>query len=337
MDNLSQPPPLSEVNKYAPPLVQEEKALLLVTPTATISNGEAAPCPVIRKPTLKREAGIASTPRVVLKRLLRDKMALVCLAYLSAVIILATFAPLFAPYDYRTQDIMHVREYPTTQHWFGTDKLGRDILSRMLYGARISLVIGFGVMLVETLLGMTLGLIAGYFGGWFETIIMRLADITYAFPGLLLAVLLIGMLGRDLIWLFAAFVILGWPGLARMVRSQVLSLRERDYVQASQVMGADARWIIIRHILPNCANVIIVTASASVGGIMLAEAGLSFLGLGVQPPYPSLGSMINELAELIKPRPLLLLFPSVALSLMIISLNLLGDALRDALDPSLHR
>ncbi|MEI7553927.1 ABC transporter permease [Candidatus Chlorohelix sp.] len=300
--------------------------------SASTSNVMAGSCPVIREEKTRPRGRPG-----VLKRLLRDKVALVCITYLGLLGILALLAPLLAPYDYKFQDLAHVRETPSSLHWFGTDQLGRDIFSRILYGARISLAIGISVMLVETAVGVLLGLLSGYLGGWVETGVMRLADLTYAFPGLLLAILLVGMLGRDLFWLFAAFVILGWPNIARMVRSQVLTLRERDYVHASIVSGAGFGWIVRHHILPNCASVIIISASTSVGGIMLAEAGLSFVGLGVQPPYPSLGSMISELAQLIKSRPLLMFFPSLTLSLAIMSLNLLGDALRDAFDPTLSR
>lgn len=273
----------------------------------------------------------------VLKRLLKNWVAVICLSYLLILVVVALLAPVLAPYDYKFQDLGHVREYPSERHWLGTDQLGRDVLSRLLYGARVSLAISFVVVLAELLIGVTLGLLAGYFGGWIDNLIMRLVDLTYAFPGLLLAVFLVGVLGRDIIWLFAAFVILGWVGMARLVRAQVLSVRERDYITACRSVGVKPGRILLRHILPNCSSAVLVAASASVGGIMLAEAGLSFLGLGIQPPYPSWGSMINDLAQLIKPRPLLLLFPSLALALTVLALNLLGDALRDALDPALSK
>jgi peptide/nickel transport system permease protein len=271
----------------------------------------------------------------LLHRLLRNKLAVVCLIYLGLLILTALFAPLFAPYDYKFQDLGHVREYTSERHWLGTDQLGRDIFSRLLYGARVSLAVGFGVVIAELIVGVFLGVIAGYFGGWLDAALMRLVDLTYAFPGLLLAVFLVGVLGRDLIWLVVAFVILGWPGMARLVRAQVLSVREQDYVLAVRASGASPWRIIWRHILPNSLSAVIIRASMAVGEVMLAEAGLSFLGLGIQLPYPSWGNMINDLAQLIKPRPWLLVFPCVALSLTVLALNLLGDALRDALDPAL--
>jgi ABC-type dipeptide/oligopeptide/nickel transport system permease subunit len=299
---------------------------------AQVSVSSVGACPVINAPKTRPK----SRPGVT-KRLLQDKVAIVCLSYLGLLVLLALLAPFIAPYDYKFQDLAHVRELPTNQHIMGTDQLGRDILTRIMFGARVSLMIGISVMLVETALGVILGLLSGYLGGWVEVVVMRLADLTYAFPGLLLAILLVGMLGRDLFWLFLSFVLLGWPNIARLVRSQVLTIREREYVQSSVVSGAGFWWIVIRHILPNCASVIIISASTSVGGIMLAEAGLSFVGLGVQPPYPSLGSMISELAQLIKSRPLLIIFPSLTLSLTVVALNLLGDALRDAFDPTLSK
>lgn len=270
----------------------------------------------------------------VLARLLQNKIALICLVYLTGLVLLALFAPLLAPYDYRRQDLGRVREYPSAQHWFGTDQLGRDIFSRLLHGARVSLSIGVLVVGTEIVIGTLAGLLAGYFGGWLDTILMRLGDLIYAFPGLLLAIFLVGVFGRDLFWLFLAFVILGWVGVARLVRAQVLSLREREFIVAAQAGGVPTWRILLFHLLPNCAGPIIVAASAGVGGVMVAEAGLSFLGLGIQPPYPSWGSMINELAQLIKPRPLLLVFPAGALALTVLAFNLLGDALRDAFDPT---
>lgn len=287
-----------------------------------------------RTTTAKASAALAK--RGVIWRLFHNKIAVVCLLYLAVLVALAALAPFIATHDYRYQDMGHVREYPSAQHWFGTDQLGRDIFSRLLYGARVSLLIGVLVIGAEIIIGTLAGLLAGYYGGWFDAFIMRLADLIYAFPGLLLAIFLVGIFGRDVFWLFLAFVILGWVGVARLVRGQVLSLRERDFVQASQALGVPTRRILLRHILPNCAGSVVVAASAGVGGVMVAEAGLSFLGLGIQPPYPSWGNMINELAQLLKPRPLLLFFPAAALSLTVLAFNLLGDALRDALDPTLQ-
>jgi peptide/nickel transport system permease protein len=270
-----------------------------------------------------------------LRRLLANKLALACLGYLALLGLAALVAPLLAPYDYKYQDLGHVREYPSARHWLGTDGLGRDVLSRLLYGARVSLLVGFVVVATDLVLGTLVGLIAGYFGGWLDAVLMRLVDLTYAFPGLLLAVFLVGVLGRDLIWLMVAFIALGWPGTARLVRAQLLSVREQDYILASRASGASDWRIIFRHALPNCLSAVIVRSSMAVGGVMVAEAGLSFLGLGVQPPYPSWGNMINDLVQLIRPRPWLLVFPCLALSLTVLALNLLGDALRDALDPAL--
>jgi ABC-type dipeptide/oligopeptide/nickel transport system permease subunit len=289
------------------------------------------------KTELEADANLAHRAKApsTLRRLLANKPAVVCLGYLALLGLAALFAPVLASYDYKYQDLGHVREYPSTRHWLGTDSLGRDILSRLLYGARISLLVGFVVVAADLVLGMFVGLIAGYFGGWLDALLMRLVDLTYAFPGLLLAVFLVGVLGRDLIWLMVAFIVLGWPGTARLVRAQLLAVRKQDYILASRASGASDWRIIFRHALPNCASAVIVRSSMAVGGIMVAEAGLSFLGLGVQPPYPSWGNMINDLAQLIRPRPWLLGFPCLALSLTVLALNLLGDALRDALDPAL--
>ena len=253
---------------------------------------------------------------------------------LIAVVLLA---PVLAPYHYARQNLELRQLPPGPGHWLGTDELGRDILSRLLYGARVSLTVAVVVEVIELLFGATLGLLAGYFGGWLDTVIMRLTDMTFAFPDILLAILITAILGPSLFNVFLALALVGWPGMVRLVRSQVLRLREEEFVLAAQAAGAGHVRILARHLLPNVLGVMVVAATVGMGGVILAESTLSFLGIGVQPPYPSWGSMIQAAWLYRRSNPLMTLWPAAALALTVTSFNFLGDGLRDWLDPRMRR
>ena len=283
---------------------------------------------------------LAPPPPTPWRRLRRNPVAMVCLTFLMALLLIAVLAPLIAPYPFTKQELSRKMEGPSGTHWLGTDELGRDTLSRLMYGAGISLLVGLSVETVVVTLGLFVGLTAGFLGGRTDTLLMRVTDVMLAFPDILLAILLLGTLGTasasplvSLGLVILALGLTGWPPLARLVRGQVLTLRKREFVEAARAMGADDVRIIRRHILPNLLSPILVAVTVDLAGVILAESTLSFLGIGIQRPYPSWGRMINDALEFYRSQPRLLIYPSVMLSLTVLALNFLGDGLRDALDP----
>src|SRR6185436_7674860 len=251
---------------------------------------------------------------------------------LTVLIVLAAFAaPLLAPHDPNVP-IGDRLEKPSNEHVFGLDELGRDVLSRMIWGARVSLRVGFSVVLLASLVGVTLGAISGYFGGIIDVLVMRLCDILLAFPGLLLAIALVAVLGPSLNNGILALAIIGWVGYARLVRGQVLKVREMEYVTAAKALGAKSPRVIVLHVLPNVINPVIVMATLGLAGAILSEAALSFLGLGVQPPTPSWGAMLTAGRRYLGLANHLAIFPGAAIMLAVMGLNFLGDGLIDALD-----
>lgn len=280
------------------------------------------------------------------KRLKSHRAALFGLIVICALVVIAIGAPKVAPADPNRQDIMNRLAKPGTpmaqdlggeMYVLGGDQLGRDLLSRVIYGSRISLTVGVVAQSIILIIGVTAGSIAGYFGGWIDRIIMRICDILFAFPDLLFAIAIMFALGRGLINLFIALAVVNWAGMARLVRAQVLQLRERDFVEAARSAGAPPHWIIIRHILPNALGPIIVAATLGVPGAILSEAGLSFLGLGVQPPTATWGAMIFDGRAYLRVAPALSVVPGIAIMVTVLAFNLLGDGLRDALDPRIRR
>jgi peptide/nickel transport system permease protein len=260
------------------------------------------------------------------------------LAALGAIIILtlaviAISAPLIAPYPPEEQNLDNRLASPSLLHPMGRDSFGRDILSRVLYGARISLLVGMVVVGISAVIGVLLGLISGYFGGMVDEMIMRAVDILLAFPGILLAIAIVSVLGPGLKNLFFALSLIGWVSYARLTRGQVLKVRELQYIEAARSIGAGNIRIIFHHILPNIISPVIIQATLGVAGVIIAEASLSFLGLGVQPPTPSLGGMLNEGLSHLVDAPQLTLFPGIIISLVVLAFNFLGDGLRDLLDP----
>ncbi|MEO6044197.1 MAG: ABC transporter permease [Tepidiformaceae bacterium] len=247
--------------------------------------------------------------------------------------VVALFAPFLAPYGQTEADGFESLAGPSRDHFFGTDRFGRDVFSRILYGTRISLGVGFVAVAIAGTIGLPLGLVGGFFGGIVDSLLMRLTDTFMAIPGLLLALTLVLVLEPSFLTVALALGIAAFPGYARVMRSRVLALRSADFVLAAHALGASNVRVMFRHILPNATAPMIVVASLSMGGAVLAEAGLSFLGVGVRPPTATWGSMLKDSFALIYTAPWLMLFPGVAIFVLILSLNLLGDGLRDLLDP----
>ena len=311
-----------------------------------------------------------------MRRLRKNKIAMICLWVLVAIILIITFVPMFYPYDYSTQlgitpgqptDSSYKNlkpfEYGATElkrieagekifpHIFGTDSLGRDYAIRVIYGARISLVVGLFASIIVLIIGTIYGSISGYYGGKIDLIMMRIVDIIYSLPDLLMIILLsvvlnktlnlegtfLESLGVGMISIFIVFALLYWVGMARLIRGQILTIKQQDYVLAARSLGASGAHIIRRHMLPNCISVIIISTALQIPSAIFTESFLSFMGLGVSMPMPSLGSLASEALGGIYSYPYRLAIPAVAICLIVLSLNLLGDGLRDAFDPKLKK
>lgn len=267
------------------------------------------------------------------RRLKKNRLALFGGCFLLFITLLSLITPLIAPYSYEAQDLVLGATPPSPTHWLGTDYLGRDLFTRILYGGRISLMVGCAATAVSLLVGVLYGAIAGFFGGRVDSAMMRIVDILYALPFTIFVIILMVFFGRNIILLFLAIGAVEWLTMARIVRSQILSLKEKEYVEAAISMGLSKFQILIRHLIPNTLGPVIVYTTLTIPNVMLLEAFLSFLGLGVQPPMSSWGLLIHDGAESMLESPWLLLYPSLTLSLTLFSLNFLGDGLRDALDP----
>lgn len=249
----------------------------------------------------------------------------------------ALLAPVIAPYDPGAYDVRQILLPPSSAHWLGTDQIGRDVLSRMLYGARISMAVGFVSVGIAVVVGTLIGTLAAYYGGRVDELLMRFVDLMLNFPRLFLLLTLIALL-RPSIWIIMAVIgLTGWMGLARLVRSEILSLKEREFVVSAQALGARDRRVMFRHILPNALVPLLVSATLGVAGAILAESGLSFLGLGVQPPTPSWGNILIDGKANIEIAWWLSIFPGMAILVTVLAYNLLGEGLRDALDPRLRQ
>ena len=262
----------------------------------------------------------------------RAGFGIVALVFLSAML-----APWLLPWDPSTQDLPQRLQGPTWEHWFGLDELGRDILARVLLGARVSLIVGLVVVGVSSIVGMAVGAISGYYGGHVDQIIGRLMDVLMAFPGMLLAIALVAVLGPSLVNVVLALALIGWVGYARLVRGQVLRAREFEYVTAARALGAGTLRILARHVLPTALPPLLVQATLGMAGAILSEAALSFLGLGVQPPTPSWGTMLSYGRQHLLDAPHLTVFPGIAIAVLVLGFNFLGDGLRDRLDPASSR
>ena len=268
-----------------------------------------------------------------LSRLLKNKAAVGGAVILVILIILAILAPFIAPYPYAYQDLDLGASPPSSLHWLGTDVLGRDLLSRILYGARISLLVGFIATTVALIIGVSWGIIAGYFGGKIDSVMMRIVDVLYGLPFIIFIILLMVIFGRNLWLLFLAIGAIEWLTMARIVRAQVLTLKNQEFVLAAQAMGVSNFVMFKRHLLPNILGPIAVYATLTIPQVMLLESFLSFLGLGIQPPMSSWGTLIKDGVESMEEYSWLLIYPGLTFTITLFSLNFFGDGLRDALDP----
>lgn len=273
--------------------------------------------------------------RRMVRQLGKNKLAIVGLVILVIEIVLAVLAPYIMPYDYTRMDMVNRFATPSVQHLFGTDDMGRDIFSRILYGARYSISIGFLAISLATVIGLFIGSIAGYFGDWVDNLLMRILDVIQAIPGMLMMIVISAILGPGYINTIIAMAIGTIPGMARMLRAQMLKERGNEYVEAAISINCRTPRIIFNHLLPNCLSPIIVQATMGVAQVITLAAGLSFIGLGVQPPIPEWGAMLSASRQFIRQSPHLVIFPGLAIAITVLALNLLGDGLRDALDPKL--
>lgn len=271
-----------------------------------------------------------------LRRLLRNKLAIAGMVILVAFLFSALFAPWLAPYDPIKQQLVRRREPASAEHLLGIDEVGRDILSRIIFGARTSLQVGVGSVSFAIMIGALLGAISGYLGGWVDSVVMRLMDIMLAFPSLLLAIAIVSILGPGLMNMLYAIAVVSIPMYARIVRASVLSVKEQDYILAARAIGVPSSRMLFRNVLPNCLTPLIVAATLGIATAILDAAGLSFLGLGARPPTPEWGAMLGSGRGSVFTAPHIVFFPGIAIMLLVLGFNLLGDGLRDALDPRLR-
>jgi ABC-type dipeptide/oligopeptide/nickel transport system permease subunit len=295
---------------------------------ATVAN-HAALAPDLARPPKQRNLWTDAA-----RRFRRNRLSMVALGIIVLLVLMALFADLLAPEGYDKQVYDEAWQFPSWQHPLGTDPFGRDLLSRIIHGARISLLVGLVSMAFALLIGLPIGAASAWFGGAVDGFFMRLIDILSAVPNLLLAILIVTVLGSGLGNVLLVLILTGWMGLARLVRGQLLSVRERDYVLAARCLGARDWRIISRHLMPNALSPIIVAVTLGIPAAILAEAGLSFLGVGVNPPLPSWGRMVNEYLTAVQSHWYLTLFPAVMIALAMYAFTLVGDGLQDALDPT---
>ncbi|MCB9452907.1 MAG: ABC transporter permease [Anaerolineaceae bacterium] len=272
-----------------------------------------------------------------LRRLMRNRAAVVSALFLMLLVTVALLADVISPYSPTAADFAHIRMPASPAHFLGTDEVGRDLFTRIIYGARISLFVGVVVQTVSTLIGILLGTVAGYYGGLVDTVIMRAVDIMYSLPNFLFAVFMVSLLTPDIGSVILTLTLAGWPFSARLMRGQALLVKKSEYVLAAEAVGAGSWRIMLFHVLPNSLTPIIVQYTLGIATVIMAEAGLSFLGIGIRPPNPTWGGMINKGREFIRTSPHLAIYPSIVLGLTMIAFNFLGDGLRDALDPRMKK
>ena len=272
-----------------------------------------------------------------LKRFLKHRIAIVAVIILGFITFISLLAPVFARYEYDQIDLRAGGESPSSEHWFGTDRVGRDIWSRTLYGGRVSLAVGVGATVIATVIGTILGAISGFYRGWVDNVIMRITDTVMTFPSIVIMLTLAALLPRSLLNIVLIIGGLSWPSVARLVRAQFMSIRESEFVLAARCLGVRDRRIIINHILPNVFAPLVALITFSVGSAILTEAGLSFLGLGVPPPTPSWGNMLESARNLniLQTLPWMWIPPAIMTVLTVLCVNFIGDGIRDAIDPRL--
>jgi peptide/nickel transport system permease protein len=299
-----------------------------------MSEARASAGPIVVAPAAGRRAASLSPGRRTLRRFLTHRLAALGASIIAVLALAALLAPWVAPYSPTAIDLTNIAQPPSLKHPFGTDAVGRDVLSRIIYGARVSLSVGLVAVAIYLTIGFVLGATAGFVGGWVDTAIMRFTDVMMCFPTFVLILILVGMLGPNIGNIMLVLGLFGWPPVARLVRGQVLQLRTLDYVTAARGLGAAEGYIVLRHILPNVIGPLTVAGTLGIAAAILAEASLSFLGLGVVQPTPSWGSMLNEARApaLLATKPWLWLAPGVMISLAVLAINFIGDGLRDAFD-----
>ncbi|MDY5480952.1 MAG: nickel transporter permease [Veillonella caviae] len=263
----------------------------------------------------------------------KHKLFMIYSVLMLIIVFIAVFAPWLAPGDAFNSDMTKVLQAPSALHWFGTDKLGRDVLSRVIYGTQLSLFMGVTIVVVMVSIGTIIGAVAGYFGGKVEMVLMRLADIMLSFPGVVLAIAIAGILGGSIFNTILALSIVGWAKYARLVRSMTLKVRQEEYVTAAVMMGASTWTVLRRHIIPNILPLVVTTGALDIGAMMIEVAALSFLGFGAQPPTPEWGLMLNEGRQYLQTSPWLMAFPGLSILIVVSVFNLWSDSLRDVVDP----
>ncbi|MEM3427631.1 MAG: ABC transporter permease [Nitrososphaerales archaeon] len=288
--------------------------------------------------TEKEEVEEISTSeiRTVLRNLRRSRTATFGLVYVIGLVMVAILAPIISPFDPYVQDLPNRLQPPSFPHLLGLDDFGRDVLSRLIHGATISMQVGLEVVLLSLLIGVVVGAISGYYGGWVDMVCMRLADIFLAFPSLVLAIGIMAVIGPSIFNVVLSLVVVSWPYYARVIRSQTITLKKMDFITAARAMGASGKRILLTHIIPNAIPPVIILATLGMGSAILAEAGLSFLGLGVNPPTPSWGVMVASGRDYILQAPHIVISSGLIITITVLAFNLLGDGLRDALDPRLR-
>ncbi|MBQ9629893.1 MAG: ABC transporter permease [Synergistaceae bacterium] len=271
------------------------------------------------------------------RRLKNDKLALFGLIVIMIILILAVFGPVFSPYEYDAMDFMMINEPPSLSHWFGTDIFGRDLFVRVMYGARISLSVGFMASIISLFIGVIYGGISGFAGGRTDNIMMRIVDVIYSVPVMIYVILLMVVVGPGLKSIFITLGITYWAPMARIVRAEIMRLKNEEFILAARVIGASPKRILLRHLIPNAMGSVLVTLTFSIPGAIFTEAFLSFVGLGVSAPMASWGVLSNDAVSTLSMYPWQLFFPAAAISITILAFNFLGDGLRDALDPKLRK
>lgn len=289
-----------------------------------------------RAPELEIKRPPVSLWRDAWNRLLKNRMAMVGLVFVLIVALAAVLANWVAPYHYKETDFANTRKPPSVEHLMGTDKLGRDVFSRIIWGAQVSVTVAVVGSLTALVIGLTYGSISGYLGGRIDNYMMRFVDVMYAFPTILFIILIMVVLGPGLVNIFIGIGAVGWMSMARLVRGQFLALKEKEFIEAARMIGASDIQIIARHLLPNSLGPIVVAITLNIPNLILLESVLSFIGLGVPPPFPSWGQMISEGWQGMRAVPHLAIFPGLAISISMLAFNFLGDGLRDALDPMMR-
>jgi ABC-type dipeptide/oligopeptide/nickel transport system permease subunit len=304
--------------------------MALSTPASATDVG-AIPAPAEARDAVRS----SSLGRDAVRRLLRNRLAVGGGAVVVALCLVAIFADFLAPLPYTKTNFGRLNEAPSRDYPLGTDQLGRDMVSRMIYGARVSMLVGLGAQLIVVSIGVPIGALSGYLGGRTDLILMRVVDVMYAFPNLLFVILVMSMLGAGLMNIFIAIGLTGWVSIARLVRGQVLAVKEKEFVEGARAMGAGFGRVLARHVMPNVLTPIVVAVTFGIPQAIFTEAALSFIGVGINPPTPSWGQMVGENQQFLRSYWHLCVFPSIAIAITMLSFTFLGDGVRDALDPKM--